>query len=71
MDAKLPSPPPLDYASPAPPKPRANFFLILLGLLRSKTTRVIYLIICAIGMFFVLRFLLHYRQLLEDAMHPK
>lgn len=67
----LPAPAPLEYAHPAPRKPRLNILLVIFGLLTSKTTRLVYLILCSIGFFFVFRFLLHYRQILEDAMNAK
>jgi hypothetical protein len=73
MPPEQPPPiPPIDYASPqpAPPK-RSNIFLVIIGILLSRTTRVIYLILCSIGLLFVVRFLLHYRQMLEDAMKMK
>ena len=63
--------PPLDYQSPVTKPKRPSLFLIIFGLITSKTTRRIYLILCSIGLIFVIRFLLHYRQMLEDAMKQK
>ena len=73
MPPEQPPPiPPLNYATPEPSAPkRSNIFLVIVGLLMSRTTRVIYLIVCSICMIFVIRFLLHYRQMLEDAMKMK
>ena len=36
-----------------------------------RIVRIVYLVVCSAGMIFVLRFLLHYRQMLEDAMKQK
>jgi hypothetical protein len=41
------------------------------AILFSRKTRIIYLIICGILMIIGVRFMLHYRQILEDAMNQK
>jgi hypothetical protein len=68
---KPPPTEPLDYAQRAPEPSRAPLPLVILGLLFGRTARLIYLGLCLIGALFAARFLLHYRQILEDAMKQK
>jgi hypothetical protein len=71
QDPQQPPTSPLDYEHAQPPKPRAFLPLVILGLLFGRTARLIYLGLCLTGAIFAARFLLHYRQILEDAMKQK
>ncbi len=69
MTSQPPPIPPLDYATPKPAAPkRPSLFVLIPALFMHRTTRLIYWLICSFLLIFVIRFLLHYRQMLEDAM---
>jgi hypothetical protein len=56
---------PLDYAHrPAPPDPPKG---VRRGRRWLRIARLIYLLLCAVGLFFAVRFLLHYKQMIDDA----
>ena len=70
MQTNGPSPiEPLNYARRAPATSRLQ--RMIPGRATRRVIRVVYLVACFIGLFFVVRFLLHYRQMIEDAMKQK
>ena len=68
---EIPPPPnPLDYVRATPP-PVTGPARFLPTRRTRRIIRITYLIICAVLMFFAVRYLMHYRQILDDAMNPK
>ncbi len=61
---------PLDYAGPKPPSV-TGFQRFIPTRRARRIIRISYLIICAVLMFFAVRYLMHYRQILDDAMNPR
>ena len=73
MPPEPPSPiEPLGYARPGPPQSSPPRWARLIPSRRARRWfRLIYYLVCLGGLIYVVRFLLHYRQLLEDAMKQK
>jgi hypothetical protein len=70
MEDQKPSPiEPLEYARSTPALVRVA--RMMPGKRGRRIVRLIYLLICSVGLFFAIRFLLHYRQMIEDAMNAK
>jgi hypothetical protein len=70
MKPKEPSPiEPLEYARSTPGLVRVA--RMMPGKRGRRIARLIYLSICSVGLFFAIRFLLHYRQMIEDAINFK
>ena len=56
---------PLEYARSEPALVRVA--RMMPGKRGRRIVRLIYLLVCFVGLFFAIRFLLHYRQMIDDA----
>jgi hypothetical protein len=70
MSEQKPSPlEPLEYGRSTPRLVRVA--QMMPGRRARRIVRLIYLLLCSVGLFYAIRFLLHYRQMIEDAINFK